>query len=57
MHGPILYKRVLLIKYIEVKVAQSRPTLCDPTDYTSPWNSPGKNTGEGYHAVLKVFEG
>ena len=28
-----------------VKVAQSCPTLCDPTDYTySPWNSPGQNT-------------
>ena len=27
-------KRVLLVKYIEVKVTQSRPILCDPMDYT-----------------------
>ena len=31
-------------------------TLCDPMDYTRllcPWNSPGKNTGVGYHALLQ----
>ena len=27
---------------VKVKVAQSYPTLCDPTD--CPWNSPGQNT-------------
>ena len=34
---------------VKVKVAQSRPTLCDPMDYSlpdlCPWNSPGQNTG------------
>ena len=32
---------------LKVKVAQLCPTLCDPVDYTSPWNSPGQNTGVG----------
>ena len=30
---------------MKVKVTQSCPTLCDPIDYYSPWNSPGQNTG------------
>ena len=29
----------------------SCPTLCDPMD--CPWNSPGKNTGVGCHALLQ----
>ena len=33
-------------------VAQSCPTLCDDVQY-SPWNSPGKNTGMGCHALLQ----
>ena len=33
---------------------QSCLTLCDPMDY--PWDSAGKNTGAGYHALLqKIF--
>ena len=34
-------------------------TLCDPTDYSSPtrllcpWDSPGKNTGVGCHALVQ----
>ena len=36
-----------------MKVAQSRPTLCDPMDYTV-WNSPGQNTGVGR---LALFQG
>ena len=57
MHGRILYKRVLLIKYIKVKIAQSRLTLCDPMDYTSPWNSPGQNTGVGSLSLLQgIFQ-
>ena len=28
----------------EVKVIQLCPTLCNPIDYTSSWNSPGQNT-------------
>ena len=33
------------IDKVNVKVAQSCPTLCNPVD--SPWNSPGKNTAVG----------
>ena len=32
---------------VKVKVTQLCLTLCDPMDYTSPWNSPGQNTGVG----------
>ena len=31
-------------------------TLCDPMEYSPlgcPWNSPGKNTGVGRHALLQ----
>ena len=39
-------------------VAQSCLTLCDPMDYSLPGSSvhgdsPGKNTGVGYHALLQ----
>ena len=37
----------------KVKVAQSCPTLCDPMDSYSPWNSPGQNTGVGSHSLLQ----
>ena len=37
---------------IEVKVAQSCPTLCNNMDY-SPWNSPGQNTGVGSFSLLQ----
>ena len=30
---------------MKVKVSQLCPTLCDPMDYNSPWNSLGQNTG------------
>ena len=36
-----------------VKVAQSCLTPCDPTDCTSPWNSPGQNTGVGSCSLLQ----
>ena len=41
-----------------VEVAQSRPILCDPMDYSPPGSSvcrdsPGKNTGVGCHALLQ----
>ena len=29
----------------KVKIIQSCSTLCNPTDYASPWDSPGHNTG------------
>ena len=39
-------------------VIQSCLTLCDPMDCSPsrllcPWNSPGKNTGLGYHSLLQ----
>ena len=39
-------------------VAQSCPALCDPMDCSPPgssvhWDSPGKNTGVGCHALLQ----
>ena len=37
----------------KVKVAQSCPTLCDPMNSYSPWNSPGQNTGVGSHSLLQ----
>ena len=38
------------------EVAQSCPTLCDPTRLHRPWDFPGKNTGVGCHFLLqKIF--
>ena len=37
---------------VKVKVAQSRPTHCDPNDYTA-WNSPGQNTEVGSLSLLQ----
>ena len=39
----------------ESEVAQSCPTLCDLVDCSlpGPWDSPGKNTGVGYHLLLQ----
>ena len=44
--------------YICAKLLQSCLTLCDPMDYSPPGSSvhgdsPGKNTGVGYHALLQ----
>ena len=41
-----------------VLVTQSYLTLCDPMDLQPakllcPWDSPGKNTGVGYHSLLQ----
>ena len=38
---------------VEMKVAQSCLTLCDPHGLYSPWNSPGQNTGVGSHSILQ----
>ena len=35
------------------KVAQSCLTLCDPKGHSSPWNSPGQNTGVGSLSLLQ----
>ena len=37
----------------KVQVAQSCLTLCDPVGYTSPWNSPGQNTGVSSLSLLQ----
>ena len=34
-------------------VTQSCLILCDPTRLLCPWDSPGKNTGVGCHALLQ----
>ena len=39
------------VKWSEMKVAQSCPTLCNPMD--SPWDSPAQNTGVGSHSLLQ----
>ena len=44
---------------MRVKLLQSCPTLCNPMDSSPlprllcPWDSPGKNTGVGCHALLQ----
>ena len=42
------------------KSLQSCPTLCDPIDDSpsgsSPWDSPGKNTGVGCHFLLQCMK-
>ena len=38
---------------MKVKVTQSCLTLCDPMNYTVPWNSSGQNTGVGSLALLQ----
>ena len=43
--------------YMHAKLHQSYPTLCDPMDCSPQaplsWDSPGKNTGVGYYALLQ----
>ena len=38
---------------VKVKVAQLCPTLCNPMDYFSPWNSLDQNTGVGSLSLLQ----
>ena len=38
---------------VKVKVAQLCPTLCNPMDYFSPWNSLDQNTGVGNLSLLQ----
>ena len=42
-----------LVYNLCMNVAPSCPTLCNPMDYTSPWNSPGQNTGDGSLSLLQ----
>ena len=46
-----LYGNLVSCWKVKLKVTQSCPTLW-PHEYT-PWNSPGKNTGMGCHALLQ----
>ena len=36
-----------------VKITPLCPTLCDPVDCISPWNSPGQDTGGGNLSLLQ----
>ena len=46
-----------LVYNLCVKVAPSFLTLCNPMDYTSPWNSPGQNTRVGSLSLLQgIFQ-
>ena len=53
----ILLRIFASINEVKVLVAQLCPTLCYPMDcspqFLCPGNSPGKNTGVGYHALLQ----
>ena len=45
-------------EWMGAKSLQLCPTLCDPmnlqpTKFLCPWDSPGKNTGVGFHALLQ----
>ena len=42
---------------IIIKAIQLGQILCDPMDYTSPWNSPGQNIGVGSLSLLQgIFQ-
>ena len=59
----LLYKRIchtilLLYCHCSYLASKSRPTLCNPMDYSlpgslCPWDFPGKNTGVGCHFLLQ----
>ena len=54
LKGNPLPRRLLATRQTnKVQIAQSCLTLCDPMDYTSPWNSPGQNTGVGSLSLLQ----
>ena len=46
---------ILVTAAAAAKLLQSCPTLCDPID-SSPWDSPGKNTGVGCHFLLQCMK-
>ena len=47
-------------RHAAAKSRQSCLTLCDPIDGSPrgsrPWDSPGKNTGVGYHFLLQCMK-
>ena len=57
MFSKLLFEQILVVfdvdsQWSEEKVTQPCPTLCDPMDLYSPWNSPGQNTGVGSLSLL-----
>ena len=55
------HKKVSFAAAAAAKSLQSCPTLCDPIDrqltrLPCPWDSPGKNTGVGYHFPLQCMK-
>ena len=57
------YHTIALISHTAAAAAKSRQsclTLCDPIDGSPrgsrPWDSPGKNTGVGYHFLLQCMK-
>ena len=61
MDALIKYSNTVLCMCAHAQLLESCPTLCDPVDWTiaaplsllCPWDSPGKNTGVGCHALLQ----
>ena len=53
-----IWKYVHISLHVHAKSLQSCLTLCDPMDHSPsrllcPWDSPGKHTGMGCHALLQ----
>ena len=51
-----VYTCMYVVGIYEVKVTQLCLTLCDPRPHfhvLCPWNSPGKNTGVGFHFLFQ----
>ena len=56
-----IFKLCVLYAAAAAKLLQLCPTLCDsvgrqPTRPPRPWDSPGKNTGVGYHFLLQCMK-
>ena len=51
-----LFQLLHVALYAAAKSFQSCPTLCNPTRLPCPWDSPGKNTGVGYHFLLQCMK-
>ena len=56
-----LRANTFIVKILHCVCALSCPTLCNPRGCSlpgfSPWNFSGKNTGVGYHFLLRVGGG
>ena len=61
MNKMILYTDRSYILHATAKLHQSCQTLCNPIDGSPPgsprpWDSPGKNTGVGFHFLLQCMK-